>query len=100
MAVCTFFGHRDCPASVGPKLRATLAELITRQGVDTFYVGRQGAFDAMAPSALRELSETHPHISYAVVLERLPGRRAFLPLWRLARHPFYRGGIGWGSEFL
>ena len=73
--VCTFFGHRDCPPSVKPKLRAVLVELIERQGVDRFYVGRQGAFDAMARDVLRRLADQYPHISYAVVLERLPGRR-------------------------
>lgn len=72
---CTFFGHRDCPASIKPKLRAVMKELIVRYGVDRFYVGRQGAFDAMARSVLRELAEIYPHISYAVVLERLPGPR-------------------------
>ena len=73
MAVCTIFGHRDCPASVRAKLRAVVAELIEGRGVDRFYMGRQGAFDAMARSVLRELAEIYPHISYAVVLERLPG---------------------------
>ena len=72
---CTFFGHRDCPEAVRPKLREVLVELIERHGVDRFYVGRQGAFDAMVRSVLRELTELYPHISYAVVLERLPGPR-------------------------
>ena len=72
MSVCTFFGHRDCPEAVRPKLREVLVELIERHGVDRFYVGRQGAFDAMVRSVLRELTELYPHISYAVVLERLP----------------------------
>ena len=75
MAVCTFFGHRDCPASIRPKLRAVLTELIERRGAVQFYVGRQGAFDAMAHAVLRELSGDYPHISCAVVLERLPGRQ-------------------------
>ena len=73
MAVCTFFGHRDCPASLKPKLRTVVVELIERHRVDRFYVGHQGAFDAMARTVLRELAEVYPHISYAVVLERLPG---------------------------
>ena len=73
--MCTFFGHRDCPASIKPKLRAVVEELIVRYGVDWFYMGRQGAFDAMARSVLRELAKVYPHISYAVVLERLPGPR-------------------------
>lgn len=73
MVVCTFFGHRDCPETIRPRLRAVVVELIERHGVDRFYAGRQGAFDAMAHSVLRELAEVYPHISYAVVLERLPG---------------------------
>ena len=75
MAVCTYFGHRDCPASIKPKLRAMVEELIVGYGVDWFYVGRQGAFDAMARAVLRELTEVYPHISYAVVLEWLPRPR-------------------------
>lgn len=75
MSACTFFGHRDCPAAVRPKLRAVLAELIEQYGVEQFYAGRQGAFDAMVRSVLRELAEEYPGISYAVVLERLPGPR-------------------------
>ena len=75
MSVCTFFGHRDCPASIKPKLRAVVEELIVRYGVDRFYMGRQGAFDAMARVVLQELAVEYPHISYAVVLERLPGPR-------------------------
>lgn len=73
MAVCTFFGHRDCPASLRPQLRAAVVALIEKHGVDRFYVGRQGAFDALARSVLRELEELYPHIFCAVVLERLPG---------------------------
>ena len=75
MSACTFFGHRDCPMSIKPKLRAVVVKLIEQPGVDRFYVGRQGAFDAMARSVLRELAKVYPHISYAVVLERLPGPR-------------------------
>lgn len=75
MAICTFFGHRDCPASVEPKLRAVLVELIEHYGVDSFYVGRQGAFDAMVRTVLRQLEREYPHIRWAVVLERLPSER-------------------------
>lgn len=75
MAVCTFFGHRDCPETIRPRLRAVVVELIEQHGVDRFYAGQQGAFDAMARSVLRELAKVYHHISYAVVLERLPGPR-------------------------
>lgn len=75
MPACTFFGHRDCPSSIRPRLRDTLIDLIEHHSVDMFYVGRQGAFDAMVRSVLKELILEYPHIRYAVVLERIPGKR-------------------------
>ena len=75
MPACTFFGHRDCPSSIRPRLRNTLVDLIENHSVDLFYVGRQGAFDAMVRSVLKELILEYPHIHYAVVLERIPGKR-------------------------
>ncbi len=73
MAVCTFFGHRDCPEAIRPVLRSTLEDLIRNQGVSLFYVGNQGRFDACVRSELRALAKKYPHIRYAVVLARLPG---------------------------
>ena len=75
MSVCTFFGHRDCPSDIRPKLRELLIDLIENRSVTMFYVGRNGAFDRLVRSVLRELSEDYPHIRYAVVLERFPDRR-------------------------
>ena len=75
MPACTFFGHRDCPSSIRPRLQGTLVDLIENHAVDMFYVGRQGAFDAMVRSVLKELILEYPHIRYAVVLERIPGKR-------------------------
>ena len=72
MAACTFFGHRDCPDSIKPKLKETLIELITMHGVDMFYVGNQGQFDAIVRSVLRELKAEYPQINYAVVLAYMP----------------------------
>lgn len=72
---CTFFGHRDCPASVMPKLRTVLVDLIEHHGVEQFYVGRQGNFDTMVRAVLRELAKTYPQIRYAVVFEQLPKLR-------------------------
>ena len=34
---CTFFGHRDCSASVRPRLREVLVELVEHYEVDMFY---------------------------------------------------------------
>ena len=72
MSACTFFGHRDCPIAIAPLLHKTLIELIEKHGVNTFYVGRQGAFDSIVHSVLRELRLIYPNISYSIVLERIP----------------------------
>ena len=75
MSACTFFGHRDCPSSIKSKLRKVLIDLIESHAVDMFYVGQQGAFDAMVRSVLKELVSLYPRINYAVVLERMPPKR-------------------------
>lgn len=75
MKACTFFGHRDCPETIKPYLREVLVDLITNNGVDTFYVGNQGRFDAIVRSVLGELEQTYPEIHYAVVLAYLPGKK-------------------------
>ncbi|MBQ9941716.1 MAG: hypothetical protein IJP03_01780 [Christensenellaceae bacterium] len=75
MPACTFFGHHDCPNAIKPKLREVLINLIVNHSVDMFYVGRQGAFDGIVRSVLKELMAAYPHIDYAVVLERLPQKR-------------------------
>ena len=75
MPVCTFFGHRDCPSSIRPKLREVLIDLIVNQSVDMFYVGNKGAFDRLVRYVLRELLREYPQINYTVVLERMPGKQ-------------------------
>lgn len=75
MSICTFFGHRDCPQTIEPKLRQALCDLILEKGVDCFYVGNQGAFDALVRKNLRELTKKYPEIRYAVVLAYVPGKK-------------------------
>lgn len=75
MSACTFFGHRDCPDTVKPGLYAAIENLIEEFGVDTFYVGNQGQFDACVRSVLREIQKERPGIRYAVVLAYLPTAR-------------------------
>jgi len=69
---CTFFGHRDCPASIEQELCDVLTDLIENHAVDTFFVGQQGAFDKMAASVLKELAAIYPNIQFSIVLDRLP----------------------------
>ena len=71
MSVCTFFGHSECYGLNAETLRDAIRELII-QGIDTFYVGHQGQFDAMVRGALRLLQAEYPHIRYSVVLAYLP----------------------------
>lgn len=73
--ICTFFGHRDCPAEIKPKLREVLIDLIENQSVNMFYVGNNGAFDRLVRGVLRELVHEYPQIRYAVVLERMPSEQ-------------------------
>ena len=75
MATCTFFGHRDCPESIKPKLRDVLVDLITNHDMDMFYVGHQGQFDAYVRSELKRLKQEYPQISYAVLLAYMPGKK-------------------------
>lgn len=72
MSACTFFGHRDCPEMIKPRIRETVTRLIVDYGVTEFYVGNNGNFDSMVYSALKELKQKYLQISYAVVLAYLP----------------------------
>lgn len=72
---CTFFGHRECPDSIKSALNAVLEDLIIHTGVDMFYVGNQGNFDACARRVLQDLKQEHSHINYAVVLAYIPNRK-------------------------
>ena len=106
MATCTFFGHRDCPETIKPKLREVLIELITRHGVDMFYVGHQGQFDAMVRSVLRDLIEEYPQTHYAVVLAYMHGKQneyddysdTMLPEGIESVHPHY--AISWRNKWM
>ena len=84
---CTFFGHRFVPQKIEPTLRSTLIDLIENHGVDLFYVGNHGDFDAMVHRVLRDqLSEQ--------VDDRAIGLRRHLhrPRRRLRRREFQETG--------
>ena len=106
MPSCTFFGHRDCPESIKPKLREVLVDLINNHDVDMFYVGHQGQFDAYVHSELKRLKQEYPQINYAVVLAYMPGKKTehddcsdtMLPEGIEAVHPHY--AISWHNKGL
>ena len=106
MPTCTFWGHRDCPETIKPRLREALIDLITNHDVDMFYVGHQGQFDAMVRSVLRALIEEYPQTNYAVVLAYMPGKQneyddysdTMLPEGIESVHPHY--AISWRNNWL
>ena len=71
MSACTFFGHRDCCGLDKGMLLRAIEDLIC-QGVETFYVGNEGAFDWSVYSCLKKLRERYPRIRVCVVLAYLP----------------------------
>ena len=106
MSTCCFFGHKDTPEDMKPALYAAIEELITQHGVECFYVGNQGAFDAYVHSALRQLSEKYHHIRYAVVLAYMPGKQTeyddfsdtMLPEGIEEVHPRY--AVNWRNRWM
>ena len=106
MSCCTFFGHRDCPEMIKPKLREVLVDLIINHDVDMFYVGHQGQFDAYVHSELKKLKQEYPQINYAVVLAYMPGKKTeyddcsdtMLPEGIELVHPRY--AISWRNNWM
>ena len=106
MPACTFFGHRDCPDTIKPKLRQVLIDLIEQHNVDMFYVGNQGRFDAIVRDVLRDLQHEYPQINYAVVLAYMPGKQTeyddysdtMLPEGIESVHPRY--AISWRNNWM
>ena len=106
MPACTFFGHRDCPDTIKPRLREVLIDLIENHNVDMFYVGNQGRFDAIVRSVLQDLQHEYSKITYAVVLAYMPDRRGAeddysdttLPEGIESVHPRY--AISWRNNWM
>lgn len=74
--ICTFFGHRDTPENIKPKLKAVLVDLIEKNNIDMFYVGNNGAFDHIVRETLKELKNIYT-INYYVVLAYIPKKREY-----------------------
>lgn len=106
MPACTFFGHKDCPESVIPKLRSVIRDLITIHGVDMFYVGNHGRFDTFVRTELSTITKEFPHIRYAVVLAYMPCEKnkyddysdTMLPEGIESIHPRY--AISWRNNWM
>ena len=73
--VCTFFGHRQVTKEIEPTLRSVLIDLIENHGVNRFFVGNHGGFDAMVQRVLKKLAASYS-IEFCVVLAYLPEKNA------------------------
>ncbi len=72
MAVCTFFGHHDCPNEAKNRLYIETEKLITTRSVTKFYIGNHGNFDYLATNIVKDLQKKFPQIQYCTVLAYLP----------------------------
>ena len=106
MGACTFFGHGDCSDDLRPLLKNVILDLIATHGVDMFYVGHQGQFDAYVHNELKKLKHEYPQINYAVVLAYMPGKKTeyddysdtMLPEGIESVHPHY--AISWRNNWM
>lgn len=106
MPACSFFGHRDCPSDLKPLLKNVILDLMATHGVDMFYVGHQGGFDALVRGVLRELEQERSEVRYAVVLAYMPSEHsvsfglpdAILPEGIELVHPRY--AISWRNNWM
>ena len=72
---CTFFGNRDIYEDIRHVLYEVTENLIVQKGVDTFYVGNHGRYDACVQRVLTDLKKKYPHIRCSVVLAYLPVKK-------------------------
>ena len=72
MRSCTFFGHADVAEPLEALLESLLRDLIEEDGIERFYVGNHGNFDASVARALKKIAAEYPQIQYCIVLAYLP----------------------------
>lgn len=68
MAICTFFGHSDCPDNIFKEVKETITDLYQNHDVTEYYVGNHGNFDSIVTRALKEIRQNYPNINFSVVL--------------------------------
>lgn len=68
MAICAFFGHRECPVSIEKTLLRTLEDSILDHGTNQFNAGNLEQFDAYVHKVLKIQEARYPYIPYAVML--------------------------------
>lgn len=69
---CFFIGHRDTPEKIYPLLTEAIEQHISALGVQEFYVGHYGSFDAMAAKAVIAAKDRYPDIRLFMLLPYHP----------------------------
>lgn len=60
--VCAFFGHRNIPDDLEPRLRELIVRAVTEYGVTEFWDGCYGGFDVLAAQVVISLKAQFPQI--------------------------------------
>jgi len=67
--ICCFAGHRDdYTVGVIEHVKRIAKELIEKENVNEFWVGKYGNFDASCAKAIRELKEIYPYVKLILVI--------------------------------
>ena len=62
--ICAFFGHRNIPENLEPRLRELVERAITQYGITEFWNGGYGGFDDLAAEVVISLKAKYPHIRH------------------------------------
>ena len=60
--ICAFFGHRNIPNNLRPRLQELVEQAITVYGITEFWDGWYGGFDELAADVVISLKAKYPHI--------------------------------------
>ena len=74
---CFFIGRRETGGEVYPALLECTARQADEYGIESFFVGPRGAFDAMAARAVREVKKSRPQVKLWLLLS------VYRPEWSL-----------------
>ena len=65
--ICAFFGHRNIPDDLEPRLRETIRQAIEDYGITEFWNGGYGGFDRLAERVVASLKPESPYQEQACV---------------------------------
>lgn len=65
--ICAFFGHREIPDDLEPRLKACIKQAIEDYGITEFWNGGYGGFDRLAENTVASLKAEYPHIIHRLV---------------------------------